>query len=267
MKIDNSKTVPQPKSHNTTIPDSDDDSSVEVLVTSKREREAEVECQLAMDCQLTTIKTKQPKMNSYVAKTITSKVQKTELDLKAAKFWYASNLAFSAANLKTWKDFCTSLRPGYDLPSEDMLSGSLLDKTYTELRNQMEHDLKGKEGTLIQDGWSNIHNAPILSHSVICNGEAYLINSIECKGKKKTAEYCASKFEETILQLQSQGFKVIAGSTDNCNTMIAMRRILKSKYPSLLLYGCTPHMLNKLCEVVSSKETLAKINEVEIIKS
>lgn len=204
----------------------------------------------------------QCKMSSFVSKTTTTKTQKLELDLKAAKFWYSSNLAFSVANLTTWKDFCQALRPGYEPPSDNMLQGTLLDKTYEELHKKMTNELNGQEGTLIQDGWSNIHNAPILSHSVICNGEAYLIDSIECKGDKKTALYCATKFEEAMLELQEQGFKVVAGSTDNCNTMVAMRRLLQAKYPELLLYGCTPHMLNKLCEEVSPKEVINKINEV-----
>lgn len=126
----------------------------------------------------------------------------------------------------------------------------------------MTTKLNGQEGILIQNGWSNIHDAPIFSHSFIGNGEAYLIHSIECKGDKKTAEYCATKFEEAMFMLQEQGFKVVAGSTDYCNTIIAVRRLLQSKYPELLLCGCTPHMLNELREEVSPKEVLNKINEV-----
>lgn len=113
--------------------------------------------------------------------------------------------------------------------------------------------------------WSDIHNSPTLSHTVVCNGEAYLINTIDCEAEKKTAEYCADKFEMAMNEVQEMGLTVVAGSTDNCSTMIKMREILLMKHENLLLYGCSPHMLNKLCEDVTPKELVGKINEASII--
>ena len=157
------------------------------------------------------------------------------------------------------------MRPGYTPPSEYQLQGPLLDTVYGELRKDMESELEGKFGTLIQDGWSDIHNYPILSHTVVTpSGQAYLINAIETKDSIKTAEYCASKFMDTVEELKILGCTVVAGSTDNCNVMIKMRKTILERNPDLLLYGCTPHMLNLLCEDVSPKPIVAKINEVQL---
>lgn len=205
---------------------------------------------------------RQNKMTKFVKVTVTTKEEKHDLDVLAAKFWYSANLSFNAANLQTWKNLCHGLRHGYDPPSEHMLQGPLLDKIYDNLRENMKSNLDGKCGTLIQDGWSDIHNSPTLSHTVVCNADAYLINTIKCEAEKKTSEYCAEKFEEAMKQVEEMGLKIVAGSTDNCSTMVKMRDILCHKYPNMLFYGCSPHMLNLLCEDVTPKQVVAKINEV-----
>ena len=37
-------------------------------------------------------------------------------------------------------------------------------------------NLKGKEGTLIIGGWSNIHNEPIITSCIQVNGKLYIID-------------------------------------------------------------------------------------------
>lgn len=104
-------------------------------------------------CENAIIVQNQKKITKFVTRTTHSKLEKQEIDLKVAKFWYSANLSFNAANLGTWRELCSTMRPGYEPPSEHILQGPLLDTIYDELRENMKNDFKGHIGTLIQDGW------------------------------------------------------------------------------------------------------------------
>ena len=52
--------------------------------------------------------------------------------------------------------------------------------------------LKEKDATLVQDGWSDIHNSPVIAHSVHTGEKSYFVNSVDTGTNKKTATYCAT---------------------------------------------------------------------------
>ena len=68
------------------------------------------------------------------------------------------------------------LRPSYKLPSRKELAGSLLDSVHTEVEKSIKETLKGREGTLIIDGWSNIHNKPITASCVEGNRKSCIVD-------------------------------------------------------------------------------------------
>jgi len=56
---------------------------------------------------------------------------------------------------------------GYQSPSRKQIAENLLDSVYDQLQGGMKELIDGKTGTLVQDGWSNIHNEPIItSHPI-----------------------------------------------------------------------------------------------------
>ena len=58
------------------------------------------------------------------------------------------------------------LRPGYTLPLRLQVAGELLDVVYKECDAIVKAKLGGKQVVLIQGGWSNIHNSPIIGSAV-----------------------------------------------------------------------------------------------------
>ncbi|CAG7667415.1 unnamed protein product, partial [Allacma fusca] len=77
-----------------------------------------------------------------------------------------------------------------------------------------------------RDGWSNIHNCPILTHAVICGQKAFLIDSKDCEDSKKDHKFLAGEMERV------------------CCRILAI------------------HMFNLLCHDVIPAETRADVNRV-----
>ena len=102
------------------------------------------------------------------------------------------------------------LRGGsYQIPSRKQLSTNLLDKIYAECRDILATNLNGKEVTLIQDGWSNVHNQPIIASCLHDGTKSYFVRSVHTGSEKKTADYCAKIAEEEINFVENtHGLKV-----------------------------------------------------------
>ena len=103
-------------------------------------------------------------MNDFISKT--NSHQKEILDDQIAHLFYACNLPFSLAENYVFKKTISILRPGYTPPTKMIIAGALLDKIYIEVTTMAASALEGKEVTLLQDGWSDIHNSPVISHCV-----------------------------------------------------------------------------------------------------
>jgi len=83
----------------------------------------------------------------------------------------------------------SKLRPGYNPPNRKTLRSTLLDKVHGSLSTVVAKSLQGKEVTLIQDGWSDIHNSPVIAHTA---SQAFFLSRVKTGANKKTAEYCGN---------------------------------------------------------------------------
>ena len=138
-----------------------------------------------------------PSMDRFLYKT--SPAEKELLDLQGARAFYACNIPFLAAENEHMKQYISMLRGGsYQIPSRKQLSTTLLDKVYTECKEILATNLKGKEVTLIQDGWSNVHNQPIIASCLHDGTKSYFVRSVDTGSEKKTADYCTKSAEEEI---------------------------------------------------------------------
>lgn len=65
-----------------------------------------------------------------------------------------------------FKKMIATLRPGYDycLPTRKQLAVNLLDDMKKDATKERKEVLKDKSVTLIQDGWSNIPNQPVIAN-------------------------------------------------------------------------------------------------------
>ena len=107
-----------------------------------------------------------------------------------AKFFYSFNILFNVVESDAFHDLICILRPSYKLPSCKELAGSLLDSVHTETEESVKENLKGREGTLIIDGWSNIYNEPpIIASCVQVNRKSYTVDAKDTGVNKKSAEF------------------------------------------------------------------------------
>ncbi|CAJ0949019.1 unnamed protein product [Ranitomeya imitator] len=92
----------------------------------------------------------------------TSRLEKELIDEKIAQFIYATNSSFRLTENPHFINMVQSLRPGYSAPSRADVAGKLPDQVYDREMEQCATALEGKIVNLSIDGWSNVHNDPIV---------------------------------------------------------------------------------------------------------
>jgi hypothetical protein len=156
------------------------------------------------------------------------------------------------------------LRPGYIPPTRKSLAGPLLDSTKKQLEEEMRKRLLGKDCTLIEDGWSNIHNDPIAAICLHVDGEAFFLEATDTKANKKTAEYCKGLVQKAMKTASDKyGCRVRNVVTDNAKSMEKMRQLLHKDDDDLIVYGCSSHLLNLLGESLTSADVIKHIVEIQ----
>lgn len=199
----------------------------------------------------------------------TSVKDKNKLDVLVSKFMYGCNIPFSVVESEHFINMIHSLRPGYDPPSRKRIAGELLQKVNEELLTNAKNKLDGKTVTLIQDGWSSIHNDPVIANCISTGHESYFLSSVDTTTNKKTADYClqlAVKAKEEAESLFN--CKVRSFVSDNEAKMCKMRKDLEKEYQEeyFISYGCASHYINLAGQEISKKTTDVFKHVVEVQK-
>lgn len=175
-----------------------------------------------------TLKTSKPpekrlkttKLSNYYSSVATTKKDKED----------ATNTPFKNADHPCFLKMIALLRPGYQPPNRLQVGGILL----IDSANKLDaHIIKAIETTnapitVVQDGWSNVKNDPILATSIQIGRKSFLISTIDCGDNQKTSEYCANVALEQIKNIEDKyGKKVAAVCTDNENKMLKMRKMVR----------------------------------------
>ena len=101
-------------------------------------------------------------MTDFVSVSRTTTCEKQKLDIKVAKYFYATNTPFSHVDLTSFKELCSTLRPSYRPPSRHQIGGNLLNAVNEECQEIAKKALKDELVTLSLDGWTNVKNEPIV---------------------------------------------------------------------------------------------------------
>ncbi|XP_073413022.1 uncharacterized protein [Dendrobates tinctorius] len=218
---------------------------------------------------LGTTSTKQPKkklcvqsVEKFILKTTTS--QKEHFDELIAKFIFATNSSFRLVEHPLFVQMIEGIRPGYKPPSRFDISGKHLQAVYDIERAACTKYLKDKVVNMSLDGWSNIHNDPIICTCVTTeDGETYLTDTIDTSGNSHTAEYLLEIAKNSIHQCQEQfGCKVRSLVTDNASNVAKMRAELAQDDTNVITYGCSAHLLHLLAKdlhILGVKEHVVEI--------
>ena len=206
-------------------------------------------------------KTCQPHMSSFCIKTDSAAA--TQLDLQIAKFLYACNIPFNIVEHKEFKAMISLLRPGYSPPNRKELAGNLLNNVHERINEHICEQTRGKEVTLIQDGWSDIHNNPVIATSIHTGSKTYFLNAVDTGANKKTASFCAELFQKAIAEAENKfECRTVGVVTDNERQMEAMLRKLCEVDNYLITYGCSSHLLNLLGQDVTPQQIITPIVDV-----
>ena len=105
----------------------------------------------------------------------TTAPEKESLDQQCARSIYATNSSFLSVEHKDYVKFCKMMRPGYIPPTRHQIGGPLLDKVHAELQESCKEQLANKPVCMAMDGWSNIHNEPIVCVSITDEDENRIV--------------------------------------------------------------------------------------------
>lgn len=207
-------------------------------------------------------------LESYMVRT-TSK-QKTSLDEQVARFIFATNTSFRSVEHPEFIQLVNQLRPGYKPPDRKEVSGILLDKIYEDERKKCCSVLKNQTVCLGLDGWSNVHNEPIVCITITTkDGDAYLVDTIDTSGHAHTAEYLAETAANSLKKCE-ENFECHIRSvvTDNAANVSKMRELLENggynENLNVITYGCSAHILNLLANAVKYPNVNEQV--IQVIK-
>ena len=195
--------------------------------------------------------------------TSTPGVTKEKIDLTVAEFVYGCNLPFSVVEHPLFKAMVESLHPGYKPPTRKTLGSTLLDRTHTKLQSSMKAKLEGKIVTMQQDGWSTLHNDPVIATSVTCEDNGYFIDAQYTGDNHKNADYCKELLVKSKAHAEeTYGCHVRTVVTDNASNMAKMREALQQEDKNLIAYGCLAHWLNLLGNDITPQATIKHVVEI-----
>ena len=207
----------------------------------------------------------QPNLSSFVMRTSTA--GKEKIDKQIAKAIFATNSSFRCIENSQVKKAIHLLRPGYTPPSRKTISTSLLDEIYEEEKVKCFSSLSGQCVNMSIDGWSNVHNEPVICATITTeDGRALLYETIDTSGKPHTSQYLTEIASDLISSCKSQyDCEVKSFVTDNAANMALMRKTLEENTDSkVITYGCSAHILNLLCKDLQIPDV--KEHVVQIVK-
>lgn len=206
----------------------------------------------------------------------TSVAEKKQLDMQVGSFIYATNSPFRHVEHKEFIKLCSMLRPGYVPPTREAIGNEILEYTFDMTCQEAKKELEGKVVCLALDGWSNVHQDPIVCTSVhdIESGYSYLIDTIDTEDSSHTSDYLAVLASESIKKCsESLGCKVKSFVTDNAANMAKMRRDLARKSITtdeageldslgVVTFGCSAHMMNLFAKDLEEIDLIENVKKV-----
>ena len=140
-------------------------------------------------------------MKTFV-KTTTAN-EKQAIDVQVARFIYATNSSFNLVENEEFLALIEMLRPGYRPPSRKEIGSELLELVYEKIYAVCKEKVEGKTVSMELDGWSNVHNDPLICCSVTtAEGDTFLTSTIDTEDERHTADNLEKIAEEAIKKLK-----------------------------------------------------------------
>ena len=124
---------------------------------------------------------------------------------------------------------------------------------------------QGMDVVLSQDGWSNVHQEPIIASCLHLPGHTFFHEAVDVGAATKDANYCAELAKAAILSAEEKyGCRVVGFVSDNENKMVRVRELLVEwRGKSFITYGCSAHYMNLVQNEASPPGIKAHLVEVQ----
>ena len=186
--------------------------------------------------------------------------EKQAIDVQVARFIYATNSSFNLVENEEFLALIEMLRPGYRPPSRKEIGSELLELVYEKIYAVCKEKVEGKTVSMELDGWSNVHNDPLICCSVTtAEGDTFLTSTIDTEDERHTADNLEKIAEEAIKKAEETlGCKVRSFVTDNASAMKKMRSQLGVHNP-VITYPCSSHVVDRLAKDVDTSSVKSEV--------
>lgn len=84
-----------------------------------------------------------------------------------------------------FQELVSAFRPDYHGPSRKALAGALPNEVTSEVELTAKYNLSGKAVNLIEDGWGNVPNDPVIAIYVHSEGKSHILQAVGCEAVTK----------------------------------------------------------------------------------
>ncbi|PPQ82992.1 hypothetical protein CVT25_005295 [Psilocybe cyanescens] len=163
-----------------------------------------------------------------------------------------------------WHAFCDEFTPGAPKISRKVLTRRILREVVAEFREEVKKQVKGKNATIQEDGWTGINNRHLVAFMITANRKIHTVDVQDTTRERKTAENLLKELERVYTKLKDEWEVVVTGVvTDASGESRKARRLFAAKYPFLIVLDCYSHQINLVVgDFFKSKSTLLKYTEL-----
>lgn len=179
-----------------------------------------------------------------------------------AMHYYMTGTSFQRVEEKHLKAAIKVLRPDNNLlPSRKQLSGPLLDSSHNLVKKEVSNFVEDEIMCLTSDGWSNIHNKPVVNYMATSSSTTLFLESVLTGDQGHTSEWIAQDIDRVIKLYPKT---IFAGAiTDNTTANKKAWALLYEMHPSMFFQGCTSHGLHLLVKDIFAATKTKKSGHLE----
>ncbi|GES75999.1 ribonuclease H-like domain-containing protein [Rhizophagus clarus] len=148
-----------------------------------------------------------------------------EIHRSITKAFVMCNIPFSIIENPWFIDLIKTLQPGYDPPSRQVLSGTLLESETSRVNIRIMNELSADNNfTIAMDGWTDPHGNSLWAFMLMTGSrKEYLLSLEDLSNIRHTGEHLSNVIEEVINKVGAKKFVAIV--SDNGSNVAAAHEV------------------------------------------
>eukprot|EP01018_Ginkgo_biloba_P025901 Gb_25499 [translate_table: standard] len=127
-----------------------------------------------------------------------------EVDLVIARFFFANGIPFNVVQSPYYDEMVHAINGasrGYKPPGFEKLRTTLMDKEKAHVEEEvatLKHAWTIDGCSIVMDGWTDVHNCPLLNIIVSSTSGPYFLKAIDCLGQEKNTIFLRDALSDAI---------------------------------------------------------------------